>query len=390
MIYALYNEFPNKSGLPESAWALALSACGDLTNYTEGKRIHDLLSKNVSPLNNFLFSSLITMYSKSGHLDTSLSLFNETDIKSRDLGLWNTMIAACGHHGKGVLALELFNKMTTLQSNKPDNISFITILNSCSHSGMINEATEIFEQMKSKYNFPPTVEHYTCIVDLLGRGGRINEAEKIITNFRKPVPSILYKTLLGACRVRNDLEKAEQIGKILLELEPNDSSVYILLANIYARNNLWEKSLQMRELMQSRGVKKIPGISMIELNGIVHKFVVEDRSHPQTIQIYEKLNELYTKMKLHGHKPDTNWVLHNVEEDAKEIHLCYHSEKIAIAFGLLNTPPNTTIVITKNLRVCGDCHNATKLLSLIENRTIIVRDANRFHHFANGKCSCND
>lgn len=67
-----------------------------------------------------------------------------------------------------------------------------------------------------------------------------------------------------------------------------------------------------------------------------------------------------------------------------------HSERLAIAFGLLSTPAGSLIRITKNLRVCVDCHNVTKLISKMVRRELIVRDANRFHHFVNGKCSCND
>jgi hypothetical protein len=91
-----------------------------------------------------------------------------------------------------------------------------------------------------------------------------------------------------------------------------------------------------------------------------------------------------------GYVPDTRFVLHDVEEEEKVSRLCHHSEKLAIAFGLISTPPGTSLRIFKNLRVCGDCHTATKFISKIVGRVIIVRDANRFHHFENGLCSCRD
>jgi hypothetical protein len=70
--------------------------------------------------------------------------------------------------------------------------------------------------------------------------------------------------------------------------------------------------------------------------------------------------------------------------------LCHHSEKLAIAFGLMSTDPATPLCIIKNLRVCEDCDTSTKFISKIVRRKIIVRDANRFHHFENGFCSCKD
>lgn len=61
-----------------------------------------------------------------------------------------------------------------------------------------------------------------------------------------------------------------------------------------------------------------------------------------------------------------------------------------MAAAILCNPPNETIIVTKNLRVCNDCHTFTKFLNKYLNQKIIVRDANRFHYFDNGKCSCND
>ncbi|KAH9292200.1 hypothetical protein KI387_042615, partial [Taxus chinensis] len=142
--------------------------------------------------------------------------------------------------------------------------------------------------------------------------------------------------------------------------------------------------------MKDRGLKKSPGYSWIEIKNRVHAFVMRDRSHPETDKIYARLKSLAEQMKVAGYVPDTNFVLHDVEEEVKEDLLFSHSEKLAIAFGLINTKPGTPLWITKNLRVCGDCHTASKLISKIEGREIIVRDANRFHHFKDGLCSCGD
>ena len=95
-------------------------------------------------------------------------------------------------------------------------------------------------------------------------------------------------------------------------------------------------------------------------------------------------------MKEKGYVPDTNFVLHDVEEEQKEQNLSYHSEKLAVAFGIISTPPGTTIRVFKNLRTCVDCHTAIKFISKIVQRKIIVRDSNRFHYFEDGSCSCGD
>jgi len=90
------------------------------------------------------------------------------------------------------------------------------------------------------------------------------------------------------------------------------------------------------------------------------------------------------------YKPDLSWALHNVSDKEKANLLCYHSEKMALALGVLMVPKTERIVITKNLRGCGECHSATAFISQLENREFFVRDANRWHHFKDGKCDCNN
>lgn len=142
--------------------------------------------------------------------------------------------------------------------------------------------------------------------------------------------------------------------------------------------------------MKEHNVVKIPGYSWIEIKSVTHEFRSGDRIHPELTSIHNKLNELDGKMKVAGYVPDLEFVLHDVEEEHKEKLLLWHSEKLAIAFGLIKTAPGTPIRVFKNLRVCGDCHRAIKFISEIEKREIIVRDTTRFHHFRNGICSCGD
>lgn len=134
----------------------------------------------------------------------------------------------------------------------------------------------------------------------------------------------------------------------------------------------------------------MPGRSWIQVNNKVYDFFVGDKSHPQMEAIYAMLEKLSGQMKQAGYVPERNFVLHDVEDEQKEHILCHHSEKLAIVFGLINTPPGTTIRVVKNLRICGDCHSATKFISRIVAREVVVRDAIRFHHFKEGQCSCGD
>jgi len=201
---------------------------------------------------------------------------------------------------------------------------------------------------------------------------------------------VTWLSLLGGCRWKNDIERAERAAENALKLDPQDASIYVLLSNIYSVAGRWDDVDKIRSIMREKEIKKIPGQTWIEINGKVHTFMVDDNSHKQSNEIKTKMKILYNEMKESGYIPNTKFVTHEMNEEDKEDHLCSHSEKLAIGLGLMKTPPGTPLLITKNLRVCPDCHSATKMISKYCKRDITVRDTNRFHHFKNGECSCKD
>jgi hypothetical protein len=244
--------------------------------------------------------------------------------------------------------------------------------------------------MKEYYHITPTMDHYGCMVDLLGRAGRLEEAQNFINKMPIKPDAVVWSCLLAACRMHNNVEIGECTAKHIFNLDPTNPAPFVLLSNIYAAAGRWGDIEKVRKLMKNRGIKKTPGCSWIEIKKQVHAFLVGDKSHPQTHKIYAELKRLYQEMKVAGYVPDTKFVLNDVKEEEKEQILLHHSEKLAIVFGLINTPPGTTIRIIKNLRVCGDCHSATKFISKMVAREIVLRDPNRYHHIKDGQCSCQD
>ncbi|OMO94661.1 hypothetical protein COLO4_16226 [Corchorus olitorius] len=338
-------------------------------------------------------SALVDMYAKCGCLDLARKVFDMIPI--RNVITWNVIIMAYGMHGKGAEALDLFNCMVAEESKvtgvKPNGVTFIAMFAACSHSGMVSEGLNLFYRMKDEYRIEPTPDHYACIVDMLGRAGQVEEAYKLINTMPSEFDKVgAWSSLLGSCRIHQNVEIGEIAARNLFRLEPDVASHYVLLSNIYSSAQLWDKAMDIRKKMKEMGVRKEPGCSWIEFGDEVHKFIAGDASHTQSGRLHGFLETLSEKMKKEGYVPDTSCVLHNVDEEEKETLLCGHSEKLAIAFGILNNPPGTTIRVAKNLRVCNDCHEATKYISRITDREIILRDVRRFHHFKNGICSCGD
>jgi pentatricopeptide repeat protein len=299
------------------------------------------------------------------------------------------MITAYAQNGYGKEALQIFARM--LQAGmKANHITFIGVLSGCNHAGLVDEGCHYFDSMRKDHGIAPIIDHYACMVDLLGRAGHLDKALDLINDMAFEPSATIWGALLGACRIHGNMELGKYAAECLFKLEPHSAGPYVLLSNIYSAAGMWEDAAKIRKLMKQRGVTKKPGYSWIEVNNKVHTFCVADRSNPESEEIYATLERLTEQIKQAGYVPDTNFVLHDVEEEYKEHLLLYHSEKLAIAFGLIHTPPGTPVRVFKNLRVCGDCHTAIKFISSIAGREFVVRDANRFHHIREGSCSCGD
>jgi pentatricopeptide repeat protein len=371
-----------------------LKACADKGLSELGKRIHTYIIENNHSLSIILKNNLINMYGKCGCLEEAFTIFNSIKLSDRDIITWNTMISVYGQNGKGKEALKLFEQMQ-YEGFLPDETTVTCVLNACSHSGLVQEALDIFYDLENKFKINPDAFHSACIVDVLSRAGRLEEAENFITNYMKKQkikPDIVtWMTLLGACRTYMDVERAERVAQHIIDLDRKNATVYVLLSNIYAQTGNMNKREELRTLMDKKGIKKIPGISTVEVNGKVYEFISDDSLHPNIKEIHEELQLLTEEIIEAGYNPDISWITRDIEseEEKKEL-LCRHSEKLAMAWAMMNTAPGTTIRITKNLRVCGDCHSATKFISKTRNREIIIRDASRYHHFKDGRCSCGD
>nr|GME02137.1 putative pentatricopeptide repeat-containing protein At3g08820 [Ipomoea batatas] len=311
------------------------------------------------------------------------------EMKVKDRVVWNSVMSGLAMHGHVRSAFACFGQLEKHGIN-PDGNTFMALLCACTHAGLVNDGRQYFDSMTRLYFLNLDIQHYGCMVDLLGRAGRLEEAHSLIKGMAMEPNAIIWGALLGGCRLHRDTKLAEHVLKQLIELEPWNSGNYVLLSNIYSADHKWDDSEKIRSAMNERKIQKIPAYSWIEVDGKVHEFLVGDKYHPMSDKIHAKLSELNKKLREAGYVPKTEYVLFDIEEEEKEHFVGCHSEKLAVAFGLISTKPNDVIRVIKNLRICGDCHTAIKLISKIMCREIIVRDTNRFHCFIDGSCSCRD
>ncbi|PIN16694.1 hypothetical protein CDL12_10659 [Handroanthus impetiginosus] len=363
-----------------------IRVCGNSTLFELGKQMHGLCLKLSYDETSFVGSALISMYSKSGMIEGAYRVFDE--VSDKNLGMWNAMLIACAQHAHTTNVFKLFGKMENV-GMKPNFITFLCILYACSHAGLVEEGKYNFRMMK-EHGIEPGSQHYASMVDLLGRAGKLREAMKLIEEMPMQPTESVWGALLTGCRIHGNTELAGSVADKVFKLGPVSPGLHVLLSNAYAAAGKHQEAAKARKMLKDRGQKKETGLSWVEEGNRIHTFAAGDRRHELSDEIYRKLEELGEEMERAGYVADTSYVLKDVGDEEKGRTIRYHSERLAIAFALITFPSERPIRVMKNLRVCGDCHMAIKLISKCTGRSITVRDNNRFHRFENGKCSCGD
>ncbi|GFP98075.1 pentatricopeptide repeat-containing protein at1g31920 [Phtheirospermum japonicum] len=327
------------------------------------------------------------MYGKCGLLRHSCEVFEKMDFKT--IASWSALIAAHANLGRGEEALVIFEQMLR-NGLKPDDVTYVGVLSACSHSGLVEKGTKYFDSMRFEHRINPTIQHYGCMVDLMGRAGLVREALDLIKSMPMEPNDVIWRSLLSSCKVHRNVELGELAAENLFKLNTRNAGDYIMMSNIYAQARRWQDVSLTRVKMANEGLGQVVGSSSVEVNRKVRKFVSYDKSHFDFREIYEMLHQMAWQLKFEGYLPDTTQVLLDVDEEEKRERLGLHSQKLAIAFSLIHTFEGSPIRIVRNVRMCSDCHTYTKLISVIYQREIVVKDRNVFHCFREGACSCKD
>ncbi|GJM89521.1 hypothetical protein PR202_ga05722 [Eleusine coracana subsp. coracana] len=361
------HELPNP---PILTILLGISGCLGASKL--GQQIHTVAIKLGMDSRLIVANALISMYFKFGCSDSLKVLYS---MEERDIFTWNTIITGYAQHGLGREAIRMYQEMRSA-GVLPNEVTFVGLLHACSHSGLVDQGRQFFKSMICEYGLVPILEHYACMVDLLGRAGDVHEAEQFILDMPIEPDTVIWSALLGACKIHKNVEVGRRAAEKLFNIEPSNAGNYVMLSNIYSSLGMWDEVAKVRKRMKEQGVNKEPGRSWIQIKNKMHSFVMGDEEHEQIEDIYATLQELYTLLKTAGYVPDTEFVLHDIDEEQKESSLLHHSEKLAVAYGLLVTPKGMPIQIMKNLRICGDCHTFMKFVSHVTKREIDIRDGN--------------
>ncbi|GFY82991.1 pentatricopeptide repeat (PPR) superfamily protein [Actinidia rufa] len=218
----------------------------------------------------------------------------------RNVWTWSAMILGLAQHGRAMEALELFKQMKN-NGIKPNYVTFLGALCACSHAGLVEDGYRFFRDMQYVHKVKPVMAHYGAIVDCFGRAGRLTKAYTFIKNMPVKPDAVIWRTLLNACNIHdvNDYSGVgEMVRKSLLELEPRRSGNFVMVANKYAEVGMWEKVECVRSGMRDRGLKKMAGVSSVQVDSSIHRFFSGDDFQVAYNGIYLLLDRLNLHMKM--------------------------------------------------------------------------------------------
>lgn len=339
-------------------FSLLFQLCGNSKKFEEAKKVHDYFLRSMYRGDLDLNNKVLEMYSKCGSMTDARRVFDHMLLMNIDS--WHLMINGYAANGLGDDGLALFEQMKMMDF-PPTGETFLAVLEACASADAIEEGFIYFESMKTDYGISPGTEHYLGLLGVLGKSGHLAEAKEYIESLPFEHTAVFWEALMNCARIHGDIELEDHAEELMVSLDPSKAI--------------------------TNKIPTPPPKRHSRLNMLVGRNRILEFRNPS---LYRDDEKLMAANQPQAYVPDTRYVLHDIDQEAKEQALLYHSERLAIAYGLISTPARQPLRIIKNLRVCGDCHNAIKIMSRVVGRELIVRDNKRFHHFKDGKCSCND
>ncbi|XP_018491589.2 pentatricopeptide repeat-containing protein At2g15690, mitochondrial [Raphanus sativus] len=353
-------ELLDKGAMPDKdCFSLLFESCANLKSLEHSKKVHDHFLRSVFRSDPKLNNVVIGMFGECSSVTDAKRVFDH--MADKDMDSWHVMMRVYSDNGMGDDALQMFEEMTTKVGMRPNEETFVAVFLACAAVGGIKEAFLHFDSMKNEFGISPGTEHYLGVLDVLGKCGHLVEAEQYIRGLPFEATAEFWEAMRNYGKIHGDIELEDYAEELMVGLDPSKA---------------------VTNKIPTPPPKSYRETSMLASRSRILEF--------RNLTLYkDEAKELDAK-KGAVYVPDTKCVLHDIDEEAKQQALLYHSERLAIAYGIICTPPRKSLTIIKNLRVCNDCHNFIKITSKIIGRTLIVRDNKRFHHFSDGKCSCGD
>jgi pentatricopeptide repeat protein len=339
-----------------------VNACASMLAFDMGRHVHEQIIKCGHESNIFVANSLIDMYAKCGSIEDAEKVFN--NMPTHDLVSWNAMIMGQGSCGHGLKALELFPQMQQ-EGMEPNPITFVGLLNACASVAALEKGRHIHEQI-IQFGCEDDLFVANSLIDMYAKCGNIEDAQRVFN--RMPMHNVVSWTVMlqGHAMHGHGKQALEHFEQVCQESVDIDHVTFVCLLSACSHAGLVDEGIRQFDsmgLVYSISASAEHYVCMVDLLGRAgHMQEAEDLIKTMPFEPHVAVWKA-----LLGALPDEGcWVCaryKGVEEEEKVFHLCHHSEKLAISFGLISTTPGSPLHISKNLRVCCNCHTSTKFIT---------------------------
>ncbi|KAH7426112.1 hypothetical protein KP509_11G085300 [Ceratopteris richardii] len=208
-----------------------LKACSLIGAIDKGEEIYKRMCKGSLELNINVGIAMLDMYAKNGLVAKAKDIFYKLPLK--EIVAWNALITAYALLGKTKQVSFSFAQMMR-NGNRPNKVTFASVLSSYNHEGQVNEGKSQFEAMTTMYGIIPEVEHYTCMIDLLSRAGQLEEAVVVANQMPFQSNLFVWHTLLSSARQWGNIDLGIYAFDNVLKLDVEDVSALTCMAYIYS------------------------------------------------------------------------------------------------------------------------------------------------------------
>uniref|UniRef100_A0A0E0N8M4 DYW domain-containing protein n=1 Tax=Oryza rufipogon TaxID=4529 RepID=A0A0E0N8M4_ORYRU len=268
----------------------------------------------------------------------------------RDAVSYNALITGFSSTGSPARSVQLYRALLREESVRPTRITL---------SAMIMVASALSDRALGhsvhcqvlRLGFGAYAFVGSPLVDMYAKMGLIRDARRVFQEMEAKTV-VMYNTLITGLLRCKMIEDAKGLFQLMVD---RDSITWTTMVTGLTQNGLQLEALDVFRRMRAEGVgidqytfgsilTACGALAALEEGKQIHAYIT------RTCRIYEKLEWLNSKMAEEGYKPDVSSVLHDVA-DADKVHMIsHHSEKLAIAFGLIFVPQEMPIRIVKNLR----------------------------------------
>ncbi|XP_058096505.1 pentatricopeptide repeat-containing protein At1g06140, mitochondrial isoform X3 [Magnolia sinica] len=261
---SLFNTIQSENLKPDEVTMLGLiSACRNFGVMDHGRQIHSSIERNGLDDRIVLCNALIDMYAKCGSMSRAKRVFDK--MTDKDVISWTSMIVGYAINGEGVKGLVSFQQMCSANI-EPNSVTFIGVLSACDHAGLVEDGWHLYGIMCKEYSIEPKIEHYGCMVDMLARAGLLEEAHEFVKGMRVEPNAVIWRMLIGACKIHGDVDLGASLVDRLLELKKfNDPEDYVISSNMFATAGKWDDALRARRLMLAQKILKTPVLALGDL-----------------------------------------------------------------------------------------------------------------------------